>query len=413
MKPYSLDSGFQVLFEDGERVLRRGWRMDDDGHRSAVLVVLPAAEHPSPSSLDRLAHEYGLTDELDKAWAAQPLDLVRDGGRAMLVLKDPGGEPLDLLLGAPMEVGHFLRLATRIATALGKLHQRRLVHKDIKPANILVNSATGEVWLTGFGIASRLSRERQAIEPPEALTGTLAYMAPEQTGRMNRSLDSRSDLYALGVTFYQMLTGALPFAAADPMELVHCHLARWPVPPADRVKVIPSAVSAIIMRLLAKTAEERYQTAAGLENDLRSCLTRWEARRRIDDFPLGQHDTPDRLLIQETLWATTRGRDLTRLLQSRRQRRRPRTRPGLRLFRHRQVFGRKRAAQSARAAARPFRFRQVRSVQTRYSLLDAGTGLSEPDQAAAGQKRSGPCALARRVARDAGTERRIDRGSRS
>jgi serine/threonine protein kinase len=293
MKPYSLDSGFQVLFGDGERVLRRGWRMDDDGNRSAVLVVLPAAERPSPLSLDRLAHEYALKDELDEAWAAQPLDLERDGGRAMLVLKDPGGEPLDLLLGAPMEVGHFLRLATRIATALGKLHQRRLVHKDIKPANILVNSATGEVWLTGFGIASRLSRERQAIEPPEALTGTLAYMAPEQTGRMNRSIDSRSDLYALGVTFYQMLTGALPFAAADPMELVHCHLARRPVPPADRVKVIPSAVSAIIMRLLAKTAEERYQTAAGLENDLRSCLTRWEARRRIDDFPLGQHDTPD------------------------------------------------------------------------------------------------------------------------
>jgi serine/threonine protein kinase len=314
MKPYSLDSGFQVLFEDGERVLRRGWRMDDDGHRSAVLVVLPAAEHPSPSSLDRLAHEYGLTDELDKAWAAQPLDLVRDGGRAMLVLKDPGGEPLDLLLGAPMEVGHFLRLATRIATALGKLHQRRLVHKDIKPANILVNSATGEVWLTGFGIASRLSRERQAIEPPEALTGTLAYMAPEQTGRMNRSIDSRSDLYALGVTFYQMLTGALPFAAADPMELVHCHLARWPVPPADRVKVIPSAVSAIIMRLLAKTAEERYQTAAGLENDLRSCLTRWEARRRIDDFPLGQHDTPDRLLIPEKLYG--RQREVETLLAS-------------------------------------------------------------------------------------------------
>ena len=232
----------------------------------------------------------------------------------MLVLKDPGGEPLDLLLGAPMEVGHFLRLATRIATALGKLHQRRLVHKDIKPTNILVNSATGEVWLTGFGIASRLSRERQAIEPPEALTGTLAYMAPEQTGRMNRSINSRSDLYALGVTFYQMLTGALPFAAADPMELVHCHLARWPVPPADRVKVIPSAVSAIIMRLLAKTAEERYQTAAGLENDLRSCLTRWEARRRIDDFPLGQHDTPDRLLIPEKLYG--RQREVETLLAS-------------------------------------------------------------------------------------------------
>src|SRR6476659_8177937 len=124
------DSSFRVLTEDGERVFCRGSRLGDDGNRSAVLVVLPAAEHPSPSSLDRLAHEYGLKDELDEAWAAQPLDLVRDGGRAMLVLKDPGCEPLELLLGAPMEVGHFLRLASGIAMALGKLHQRGFVHKD-------------------------------------------------------------------------------------------------------------------------------------------------------------------------------------------------------------------------------------------------------------------------------------------
>ena len=144
----------------------------------------------------------------------------------MLVLEDAGGEPLDRLLGAPMEVGRFLRLAIGIAVALGKLHQRGLVHKDIKPANILVNSATGEVRLTGFGIASRLPRERQSPHPPESIAGTLAYMAPEQTGRMNRSIDSRSDLYALGVTLYQMLTGALPFTAADPMEWVHCHIAK-------------------------------------------------------------------------------------------------------------------------------------------------------------------------------------------
>jgi serine/threonine protein kinase len=312
-----------------------------------------------------------------------------------------------------MEVGHFLRLATGIAMALGKLHQRGLVHKDIKPTNILVNSATGEVRFTGFGIASRLSRERQAIEPPEALAGTLAYMAPEQTGRMNRSVDSRSDLYALGVTFYRMLTGVLPFATADPLELVHCHLARRPVPPADRVKVIPSAASAIIMRLLAKTAEERYQTAAGLENDLRSCLTRWEARRRIDDFPLGQHDTPDRLLIPEKLYG--REREVETLLASF-NRIVNGGAPELVLVSGYSGIGKSSVVNElhkALAAARPIRFRQVRSVQTRYSLLDAGTGLSEPDQAAVRQNRSGPCALARRVARDAGTERRIDRGSRS
>ena len=240
------------------------------------------------------------------AWAVRPLDLVRDAGRTVLVLEDVGGEPLDRLLGAPMEVGRFLGLAIAIAAALGKLHQRGLVHKDIKPANILVNDATGEVRLTGFGIASRLARERQSPHPPETIAGTLAYMAPEQTGRMNRSIDSRSDLYALGVTFYQMLTGALPFTAADPMEWVHCHLARRPVAPAERLKEIPGAISAIVMKLLAKRAEDRYQTAAGLESDLRRCQTEWEAQRRIDDFPLGEHDTPDRLLIPEKLYGRRR-----------------------------------------------------------------------------------------------------------
>src|SRR5262247_2884458 len=296
----------QVLWEDGERVFRRGWRPGDDGNQGAVLIVLPAADQPSRSSLDRLTHEYELKDQLDGAWAVRPLDLVRDAGRTMLVLEDAGGEPLNRLLGAPLQAGRFLRLAISIVATVGKLHERRLVHKDIKPGNILVNGATGEVRLTGFGIASRLARERQSPHPPETIAGTLAYMAPEQTGRMNRSIDSRSDLYALGVTFYQMLTGALPFTAADPMEWVHCHLARQPVAPAERRNESPRAVSAIVMKLLEKRAEDRYQTAPGLESDLRRCQAEWEAQRRIDDFPLGEHDTPDRLLIPEKLYGRRR-----------------------------------------------------------------------------------------------------------
>jgi PAS domain S-box-containing protein len=296
------DAGSQILWEDGERAFRRGWRLDDDGKRRAVLLVAPAADHPSRSSLERLTHEYELKDELDATWAARPLDLVREANRTVLVLEDAGGEPVDRLLGGPLEVGRFLRFGCTIASALGKLHQRGLVHKDIKPANILLNDATGEVRLMGFGIASRFSRERQSPHPPEMITGTLAYMAPEQTGRMNRSIDSRSDLYALGVTFYQMLTGTLPFTAVDPMEWVHCHLARRPVPPAERLKEISGTVSAIVMKLLAKRAEDRYQTAAGLERDLLRCATEWEARSRIDDFPLGERDTPDRLVIPEKLY---------------------------------------------------------------------------------------------------------------
>ena len=232
----------------------------------------------------------------------------------MLVLEDPGGEPLARLLGQPWEITSFLRVAIGLATALGRLHQRGLIHKDVKPAHVLVNAATGAVWLTGFGIASRLPRERQAPAPPEVIAGTLAYMAPEQTGRMNRSIDSRSDLYACGVTLYEMLTGVLPFSAADPMEWVHCHIARQPTPPGERVDGIPGPLSAIVMKLLAKTAEERYQTAAGVAADLRRCRAEWEAHGRIAPFPLGTHDVPDRLLIPETLYG--REREIDTLLAS-------------------------------------------------------------------------------------------------
>ncbi|TCK84326.1 AAA family ATPase [Paraburkholderia sp. BL9I2N2] len=300
-------NSFQILWDDGERVFCRGRRPGTGGGvGDNVLIAWAAAEHPPPASLDRLAHEFGLKDELDGAWAVRPLELVREDGRTLLVLEDPGGKPLAQLLGAPMEMGSFLRLAVGIATALGKLHQRGLVHKDLKSAHILVNCADGQARLTGFGIASRLPRERQAPEPPETIAGTLAYMAPEQTGRMNRSIDPRSDLYALGVTLYQMLTGTLPFTATDPMEWVHCHIARKPVPPGERLETVPAAVSQLVMKLLAKTAEERYQTAAGLERDLRRCLASWERDGQVDDFPLGEHDTPDRLRIPEKLYGRER-----------------------------------------------------------------------------------------------------------
>jgi PAS domain S-box-containing protein len=292
-----------TLWEDGEVLFCRGWRDGGDGNRAAVLAVVPAAEPPTPGTLERLAHEYGLQDELDGGWAARPLELIHEHGRTLLVLEDPGGEPLDRLLGSPMEVGMFLRLAIGIAMALAKVHQRGLIHKDLKPGHILVDRASAEVWLTGFGIASRLPREHPAPEPPEVIAGTLAYMAPEQTGRMNRSVDARSDLYALGVTFYQLLTGHLPFTAPDLMELVHCHIARRPVPPDERTPGLPVAISAMVMKLLAKTPEDRYQTAAGVAADLRHCLTAWETNGgSVEPFPLGAHDVPDVLRIPETLY---------------------------------------------------------------------------------------------------------------
>src|SRR6266702_3893175 len=291
---------------DGDIALYRG---SGNGLTPILLVV---AEETSSGCVERLEHEYALKSELDADWAARPVALTHDNGRTTLVLEDPGGTPLDRLLGRPLDVSHFLRIAVPLAGALRHVHERGLIHKDIKPANILVESASSGVWLTGFSIASRLPRERQAPKPPEVIAGTLAYMAPEQTGRMNRSVDSRSDLYALGVTFYQMLTGSLPFTAADPMEWVHCHIARKPLPPSERSKNIPVPVSEIIMKLLAKTAEERYQTAAGVESDLRHCLAERERKGRIDPFALGEHDAPDRLLLPEKLYG--RAREIETLL---------------------------------------------------------------------------------------------------
>src|SRR5499427_1121882 len=290
---------FEPLWTEGDYVLSRSVR---DAALAPLLTVASVVAQPAPESLQRLAHPYALREVLEPTWATRPLALVPYQGRLTLVLTDPGGEMLARLVGQPWEVTPFLRVAIGLAATLGQLHTRGLLHKDIKPAHILVNSATGETWLTGFGIASRLPREHPAPEPPEVIAGTLAYMAPEQTGRMHRSVDARSDLYALGVTLYQMLTGELPFTASDPMELVHCHIARRPVPPADHTPGVPVALSAIVTKLLAKPAEDRYQTAAGVAADLRHCLRAWERTGRIGPFPLGASDTPDVLRIPEKLY---------------------------------------------------------------------------------------------------------------
>ena len=295
----------EPLREGPEFTLYRGRQHDSP---SPVLVIAPATEQPSPQVLRRLEHEHSLVAALDPAWAAMPVALTRHEGRTALILRDPGGEPLDRVLerdsGQPLDLDRFLRLAIGLATALAHVHRRGLIHKDIKPGNVLADDS-GNVWLTGFGIASRVPHERQAPAPPEIVAGTLAYMSPEQTGRMNRSIDARSDFYSLGVTLYQVLTGVLPFAAADPLEWVHCHIARQPVAPIDR-GAVPQPLSALIMKLLAKNAEERYQTASGLEADLRRCLAEWQSHGRIDPFPLGTDDLPDRLLIPEKLYGRER-----------------------------------------------------------------------------------------------------------
>jgi PAS domain S-box-containing protein len=301
----------EPLWQDEAFVLSR--RGSGDKHFS-FLVSTPASPQPTAETLTRLSHAYALRDELDAAWAARPVALEHSDGRPALVMEDPGAELLARMIGKPWDLTPFLHVAIALAVALGRLHSRGFIHKDVKPSNILANIDTREAWLLGFGIASRLPRERRAPEPPEMIAGTLAYMAPEQTGRMNRSIDTRSDLYSLGVTLYQMLTGSLPFTASDPMEWIHCHIARRPAPPSAQSERIPLVVSHVVMKLLAKTAEERYQTAFGVESDLRRCLAEWELHGRIEPFALGEHDTPDRLLIPEKLYG--RAREIDVLLAS-------------------------------------------------------------------------------------------------
>jgi predicted ATPase/signal transduction histidine kinase len=293
-----------VLSPDVELTLYRGRKPGEP----TVLALATSGRQPALRSVERLEHECALAPELDPAWAVRPLALTRQDGRPMLLLEDQGGEPLDRILdgarGRPLDLTGVLRLASDLAAALGQVHRKGLVHKDLKPSHVVVD-AEGRVRLTGFGIASRLRSERQTLGPPDLIAGTLTYMAPEQTGRMNRSIDARSDLYSLGVILFEMLTGTLPFTATDPLELIHCHLARQPSRPSERVQGLPGTVDAIVLKLLAKNPEDRYRTASGVEADLRRCLAKWVERGKIDPFELGAYDASDRLLMPEKLY----GRD--------------------------------------------------------------------------------------------------------
>ncbi len=280
-------------------------RARDPVSGASVLLKVSTALPASPALLGRLEHELALAQHLDEAWAVRPLTLTHHQGRTALILTDAGGLPLDALLARrTLELTGALQIAIGLAVALRRMHEARLVHRDVKPSNVFVDAA-GAVHVTGFGIASRFLRERQSPVAPEAISGTFAYMAPEQTGRMNRSVDARTDLYSVGVTLYEMLTGSLPFQASDALEWIHCHMARAPQPPGQRVAGLPEPVTAVVLKLLAKDPEDRYQTAAGVEADLRECLAQWQRHGYVRPLALATNDTSDRLVMPEKLY----GRD--------------------------------------------------------------------------------------------------------
>ncbi|HSD21410.1 MAG TPA: AAA family ATPase [Anaeromyxobacter sp.] len=292
----------ETVWKDGRKALYRAIRVAD--HVPVVLKTLEP-ERCRPRDLERLRHEHEIANALDVRAVVKPLALETYQGLPVLVLEDFGGRSLDRVIAAPMATDTFLDLAVRIAGAVAELHRHGVIHRDLKPENILVDPSTLEVKLADLGLATRLPREQQAARPPPLIEGSLPYMSPEQTGRMNRAVDSRTDLYSLGVTFYQMLTGRLPFAAGDPLEWVHCHVARAPPAVSQLVPDVPAAIERIVMKLLAKIADDRYQTARGLKFDLERCLAQLRVGHRIDPFPLGERDVPDRLQIPQRLY----GRD--------------------------------------------------------------------------------------------------------
>jgi predicted ATPase/serine phosphatase RsbU (regulator of sigma subunit) len=268
---------------------------------AAVIVKLLRAEHPSAAQIARLRHEHAVLASIEEPGVVRAFSVVKHGRGLALVLEDLGDVSIESMFRQERpSLERFLDVAIRMAGAVAAIHRRAIIHKDIKPHHFLVSG--DQIKIIDFGIATRLSNETQVAKSASLLDGTLAYMSPEQTGRMNRSLDRRTDLYSLGVTFYQLLTGHLPFEASDPLELVHSHIARVPRPIQELSPQVPRQICDIVMRLMAKAAEDRYQSAAGLEADLEECATRLRNTGEIAAFPLGRNDASGELSIPQKLY---------------------------------------------------------------------------------------------------------------
>jgi predicted ATPase/signal transduction histidine kinase len=309
MKTIVCVPGYRIIEEvhiGTHTIIYRGIREQD---LYPVTIELLRNPFPSSQELLKLRNKYDVGKNLDLPHVVKTLALEPYQNAYALVLADGGGISLESYLAQAGAFGNqpesqvrFIQIAIQIAAALEGLYCQRVIHKDIKPANILINPTTEQIELTDFSISSLLPKETQEIKNANMLAGTLAYMAPEQTGRMNRGIDYRSDFYTFGVTCYQLLTGQLPFISNDPMELVHCHLAKQPIPVHQLQPNIPLMLSEVVSKLMAKNAEDRYQNALGLKHDLQICLAQLQQTGKIESFTLGQQDPSDRFLIPEQLY---------------------------------------------------------------------------------------------------------------
>jgi PAS domain S-box-containing protein len=293
------------IYESSASQVDRGIR-EEDGR--VIVVKMLKQDYPSPQELIRYKQEYEITRSLNlegvvKAYSQQ--DYQRT---LVILLEDFGGESLEQWMHkqpetfCPMPLSTFLRLAIKLTDILGRIHATNVIHKDINPGNIVLNPDTGVVKIIDFGIATRFNRTNPTFKSPHSLEGTLAYLSPEQTGRMNRWLDYRTDFYSLGVTFYQLLTGHLPFPSTDILELVHCHIAKPPVSPYELNPTIPKPVSDIVLKLMAKNAEDRYQSAWGIKADLERCAEQFTTTGQIEHIQLGLQDVSDQFQIPQKLY---------------------------------------------------------------------------------------------------------------
>ena len=311
----------EKLYEGSRTVVYRGLcaSLEDSSDGSVptpVVVKFLKDEFPSFNELVQFSNQFTIASGLHEACIIKTLKLIPHGNASALVMEDFGGCDLKRYFSdgsddseEPKKLGDsiadlilFFQIAIQVTEALEVLSQARIIHKDIKPANILINPQSRQVKLIDFSIASTLPREMQDVQSPNVLEGTLAYLSPEQTGRMNRGIDYRSDFYSLGVTCYELLSGQLPFKSEDPMDVVHGHLARQPVPPDQLCPTLPKVVSDIVLKLMAKNAEDRYQSAYGIKQDLQKCLHDLKEQGSITPFTLGSEDISDRFLLSEKLY---------------------------------------------------------------------------------------------------------------
>ncbi|MEG4324599.1 ATP-binding sensor histidine kinase [Microcoleus sp. herbarium5] len=288
------------IHESNNSIVYRGLRKQDN---QPVILKFLKQDYPMPASLVRYKQEYEITHNLHLESVPKTYSLERYHNSLAIIFEDCGGDSLKLLLAShQLTLEEFLLTAIKITRALGEIHRHKIIHKDINPSNIIINSTTGRVQIIDFGISTVLKRENPTLKNPNVLEGTLSYISPEQTGRMNRAIDYRTDFYSLGVTFYELLTRQLPWDYSDAMELIHCHIAKQAVPLHQINREIPKAVSDIVMKLLAKTAEARYQSPWGIIADLEECLEQLKNTGGIADFAIAQKDITDKFQIPQKLY---------------------------------------------------------------------------------------------------------------